>query len=132
MTPAEILRRLNAVKSRPVPVLKKTAGRTRRAEPDPPPETVRSWRYLHMSIRLPADVTLTPTEGRIVRLLSDGLVHGRAEMIGTLDDAEYGSFDSVKVRVCKLRQILIPCGYDILFETLADGYRAVRHFHIDE
>lgn len=85
-----------------------------------------------MSIRLPSQVVLTPTEKRMVALLSDGIVHGKVEMIRLLDDPDYGSFDAVKERVAKLRKILLDYGYDITFVTKSDGYRAVQFLNNDE
>ena len=56
------------------------------------------------------DVTIdldrfTPTERRIVTLLSDGFAHTHAEVKGCLDD-DLSSDDAVKTAVCRLRKKL--------------------------
>ena len=74
----------------------------------------------------------TPTQVRILAVLSDGLPHRREELRDVLPD-ELGSLDNVRPHLTAIRRVLRPRGEDIVCEfSQAPGtkrcwcYRHVR------
>ena len=70
----------------------------------------------------------TPTQQRLLKLLSDGMPHTRKELVKCLDD-ELTSLDTVNVHISYLRRKLRPIGQDIICEMGSSyklGYRHVR------
>lgn len=73
------------------------------------------------------DVRYTPTEQRMLEMLSDGMRHLREELHTCLWD-EQSSLKAIRVHICRLRVKLRRFGEDLICET--DGrrlyYRHVR------
>ena len=63
----------------------------------------------------------TPTEQRIIDLLSDGLPHTRADVIKCLKD-HLADFNTLAVHMFNLRRKVRPCGQDILLVYRKGGY----------
>lgn len=74
----------------------------------------------------------TPTQRRILRLLSDGKPHTKEEVKGCLGD-ELASMSAVYFQISRLRQKLATKGEDIVYATngfgLRKAYRHVRLLH---
>lgn len=64
----------------------------------------------------------TPTQQRIVDLLSDGKPHTRKELHGCLWD-ELASRSMIKYHLCHIRKVLRPRGEDILCLYLNRTYQ---------
>ncbi len=68
----------------------------------------------------------TPTEGKIMAILGDGLLHSREELHACLPD-ELGKRDNLKVHLSNIRKKLNPIGQDIVFVSGGRPcYRLVR------
>lgn len=66
----------------------------------------------------------TPTEQRIVDMLSDGLPHSREELVGTID--ELATRKNLQVHITRIRNKLRPIGEDVVCEAVSLRYRHVR------
>ncbi len=68
----------------------------------------------------------TPTQQRILDLLSDGLAHSKRELFALLDD-ELAGRTAIRKHICLLRKLL-PLGQTILcvYEKRQIMYRMVR------
>lgn len=73
------------------------------------------------------DPHFTPTERRILALLSDGLMHTREEMIGCLYD-ELSGLPSLRVIVCRMNKKLKPIGQELVCRSM--GAHTVRYQHV--
>lgn len=58
---------------------------------------------------------VTPTQQRILDLLSDGMRHSREEVFTCLND-ELQKLENIQVHLCHLRKVLRPKGQDIVCE----------------
>lgn len=69
----------------------------------------------------------TPTEQRILKLLSDGQRHKRKEIHACLFD-ELSELKTIRYHICMMRKVLRPKGEDIICEMYMGGlyYRHVR------
>lgn len=67
----------------------------------------------------------TPTERRMMEVLSDGLVHTSQELFDCLSD-ELQPKGVVRKHMCLLRKKLKPEGYDVLWEFIRGRTRAYR------
>lgn len=81
-----------------------------------------------------ADVTYTPTQKRILAVLSDGLPHTRDELMRCLNDdmAEEGT---LKAHIQMIRNKLRPIGQNIISECHGRGsffYRLTRLISVSE
>lgn len=72
-------------------------------------------------------VTLTPTEQRIINLLSDGYPHHRLDLMALLND-DMTSFKTLAVHIFNLRKKLRPTGEDIITEVV--NPRTHVHFRL--
>lgn len=75
-------------------------------------------------------IQFTPTQQRIVDLLSDGLGHSKDEIYGLLLTA--GHVNHIQQHISNIRRILRPVGQDILGSPHNDGtwhYRLVRYIN---
>jgi hypothetical protein len=74
-----------------------------------------------------ADDGFTPTQRKLMRLLSDGQHHHVSALHACLVD-ELGDLSNVWAHVTRLRKILRPTGRDIVCESRADGayYRLLQ------
>lgn len=71
----------------------------------------------------------TPTEGRIIDLLSDGLPHHRKELMALLND-DRAEYKTLSVHIFRMRQKLRPHGQDITTEV-GRGYKIMfRHVRL--
>lgn len=79
---------------------------------------------------VPDHVRYTPTQKRILKLLSDGLHHKRLELIGCLYDEKSG-VNALGYQIYTLRRLLWPRGEDIACEISGFRilYRHVRLLH---
>lgn len=78
-----------------------------------------------------ASPKFTPTEQRILDLLSDGLSHRREEFLSCLYD-ELGRLGTVRLHLYNMRKKLRPIGQDIVTEMGQSRilyYRHVRLLH---
>lgn len=75
----------------------------------------------------------TPTQARIVKLLSDGEPHRREELRALLPD-DLGGFENLKPHLTAIRKHLRPRGEDIVCRFLNRGlhYQHVRLISSDE
>lgn len=76
----------------------------------------------------------TPTEERIIAILSDGQAHPVEVMKSVLTDGEYSRVETLEVQVTNLRKILNPKGRDIV-RRMVDGvscYRMMRFINVEE
>jgi hypothetical protein len=74
----------------------------------------------------------TPTQQRILKILSDGRPHSITELRTALND-ELAVRCALKVHICHIRKKLRPIGQDILFEITGkiDGtYYSYRHVRL--
>lgn len=69
----------------------------------------------------------TPTERRILKLLSDGGMHSRTELLGCLYDSLSGP-PALRVAICDLNKKLTVSGSEIVCRSL--GKYTVRYQHI--
>lgn len=69
----------------------------------------------------------TPTEVKILAVLSDGMPHTREELHGCLMD-ELGDLSNVKVHITYLRRKLRPMGQDIVY--YCHTRREMRYRHV--
>lgn len=63
----------------------------------------------------------TPTQQRILELLSDGLRHKRDEVLACLGD-DMASLDTMQIHIVYLRKKLNPKGTDIVCQVYNGGY----------
>lgn len=68
----------------------------------------------------------TPTEQRIINMLSDGQSHTTAELKTCLDD-ELASASAVRFHISNIRQRLRPKGEDIVYVMHFQRKLAYRH-----
>lgn len=70
----------------------------------------------------------TPTEARIVEVLSDGMPHPMRELVACLWDADQGDASNVHPHLTAIRSHLRPKGEDILCQMVNRRlmYRHVR------
>lgn len=80
-----------------------------------------------------ANGKFTPTQARILAVLSDGLPHTPEELVGCLWD-EMTSVKTVRVHIHAIRKILRPAGQDIVCEYIRRDclYRHVRLLNFRE
>lgn len=73
------------------------------------------------------ELKLTPTENRIVDMLSDGLPHSRDQLMTCLYD-DMGSYPNLNQHLFHLRRKIAPTGIGIVCELVRRGihYRMVR------
>jgi len=69
----------------------------------------------------------TPTESRLVKMLSDGKPHSRRELLTCIDD-DQAEFSNLRSHICSVRKKVKPLGEDIMFVSgnCVSGYRHVR------
>jgi len=69
----------------------------------------------------------TPTEARLVDMLSDGKPHSRRELLTCIDD-DQAVFSNLRWHLCSVRKKVKPLGEDILFISgnFQSGYQHVR------
>ena len=70
----------------------------------------------------------TPTEQRIMTMLSDGQFHTRGQLMGCLGD-ELTAVGTLHVHLTNLRQKLRPMGQDIIFRNI-EGVSCYMHARI--
>lgn len=76
-----------------------------------------------------AQKSYTPTQARILKVLSDGLSHTKTELKGCIDD-ELAEMDStIENHIHKLRKVL-PRGQDIISKKRPDGEWGYSHVRI--
>ena len=70
----------------------------------------------------------TPTEARLIEVLSDGKVHPRLELVDYLPDP-LSSYDALKMHLGRLRKKLQAKDEDLVFVAAHKvwGYRHVRN-----
>jgi hypothetical protein len=68
----------------------------------------------------------TPTESRIIKLLSDGLPHKKKEIHECLYD-DMGRLNNIQQRISMIRKKLRPIGQDIICELI--GY-SIQYRHV--
>ena len=70
--------------------------------------------------------TYTPTESRLVAMLSDGKVHSRRELLTCIDD-DQAEFANLRVHLSRVRKKVQPLGQDIMYVSgnCTSGYRHV-------
>lgn len=76
-------------------------------------------------------VRFTPTQQRIMDLLSDGQPHGRTELHGCLRDS-LSEVQTIENHISHLRKVLRPRGEDIICVrriAIENSYQLVRLFH---
>ena len=74
------------------------------------------------------DVDLTPTQQRMLTLLSDERPHNRFALKKCLRDAEMGSLQGIKMHLSMLRKKIEPHHYGIQCEMLAgESYYRLVH-----
>ena len=69
----------------------------------------------------------TPTQSRILKLLSDGKPHRRVEIHACLED-ELAAIEAIKFHIMNIRIVLRRMGQDIVCELIGRSihYRQVR------
>lgn len=69
----------------------------------------------------------TPTQKRLLEVLSDGMMHSNYELLGCLND-ELASIGTVRAHIYYLRTRLRPKGYDIVAHRIGKDhtFRKVR------
>lgn len=72
-------------------------------------------------------VLLTPTEQRIIDLLSDGYPHHRLDLMKLLDD-DMTSWKTLAVHVYNIRRKIRPTGRDVITELV--NPRAHPHYRL--
>ena len=72
----------------------------------------------------------TPTQRRILLVLSDGMPHPFAELLACLPD-ELSDISALRMMLSKMRKVLRPRGEDIICQHLyhSHQYRHVRLLH---
>ena len=75
----------------------------------------------------------TPTQTRILQLLSDGMKHRQKELLRIID-GEYASVATLHMHISLMRPKLRPIGEEIFVERTSDGtlYQHVRIISIAE
>lgn len=73
------------------------------------------------------DLHFTPTERRILKVLSDGKPHTRKELFACLPD-DLASLSSIKPHLTKLRKKLRPLGQEIV--CLIEKHVRYQHVHV--
>ena len=88
---------------------------------------------MRVSVELPGleEIRFTPTQRRIVDLLSDGEPHDKAEMRLCLYD-DLGGDNNVHYHICQIRKLLLPVGYLIMiqFRGRTPLYRLVQSIEV--
>lgn len=75
------------------------------------------------------DVHFTPTQQRILKVLSDGLSHSKSDLVACLGDDRAGP-NTLSVHLTLLRRLLRPHGQDIVCEfRYGHLYRHIRLLH---
>ncbi len=71
--------------------------------------------------------TYTPTEQRLVAMLSDGKTHSRRELLTCIDD-DQAEFSNLQWHLSQVRKQVRPMGQEIMFVSgnCVSGYRHVR------
>ena len=67
------------------------------------------------------DKPFTPTEQRLLTILSDGMPHKRSELLAVLPD-ELGGFGNVRKHLTQIRKRLRPRGEDVICEFYQRSY----------
>jgi DNA-binding response OmpR family regulator len=74
---------------------------------------------------------LTPTESRLMAVMSDGQLHTLESLKVHLNEEEYSSNETVQRHISNLRTLLRPKGKDIV-NYRGEGYRMVRLLNTEE
>lgn len=71
----------------------------------------------------------TPTQRRILALLSDGMPHSKDELRKCLDD-DLSDNHNIAMHICFLRRKLNPIGEDIVAQHVGPGGIKYRHMRM--
>lgn len=78
----------------------------------------------------PVPRRFTPTQQRMIDVLSDGLRHTRKELEACLDDELAETHSAVSVHLTAIRKILRPIGQDVILEYEGQNRTYYRHVRI--